>query len=65
MEFRLDFLSKAGVGRFKLCDAVFYSDSINDLPLLQKVATPVAVDPDQRLRDKAESEGWEILTLRS
>lgn len=51
--------------RFKLSDAVFYSDSINDLPLLQEVATPVAVDPDQRLRDKAESEGWRILTLRS
>lgn len=50
---------------FKLSDAVFYSDSINDLPLLQEVATPVAVDPDQRLRDKAESEGWKILTLRS
>lgn len=51
--------------RFNLSDAVFYSDSINDLPLLQEVATPVAVDPDQRLRDKAQSEGWKILTLRS
>ena len=51
--------------RFNLSEAVFYSDSINDLPLLQEVATPVAVDPDQRLREKAESEGWKILTLRS
>lgn len=51
--------------RFKLNDAVFYSDSINDLPLLQEVATPVAVDPDARLYDKARSEGWKILTLRS
>ena len=51
--------------RFNLSDAVFYSDSINDLPLLQEVATPVAVDPDQRLLEKAESEGWRILTLRS
>jgi len=50
---------------FNLSDAVFYSDSINDLPLLQEVATPIAVDPDQRLREKAESEGWKILTLRS
>lgn len=50
--------------RFNLSDAVFYSDSINDLPLLQEVATPVAVDPDQRLREKAETEGWKILTLR-
>ena len=51
--------------RFNLSDAVFYSDSINDLPLLQEVAMPIAVDPDQRLREKAESEGWKILTLRS
>tara|TARA_B110000238_G_C16063898_1_gene411810 strand:+ start:303 stop:983 length:681 start_codon:yes stop_codon:yes gene_type:complete len=51
--------------RFNLSDAVFYSDSINDLPLLQEVATPVAVDPDQRLLEKAKSEGWKILTLRS
>ena len=50
---------------FDLSDAVFYSDSINDLPLLQEVATPVAVDPDQKLRDKAESKGWKILTLRN
>ena len=50
---------------FDLSDAVFYSDSINDLPLLEEVATPVAVDPDQKLRDKAESKGWKILTLRS
>ena len=50
---------------FDLSDAVFYSDSINDLPLLEEVATPVAVDPDQKLRDKAESKGWTILTLRS
>lgn len=50
---------------YKLNDAVFYSDSINDLPLLLKVATPVAVDPDKKLHEKAESEGWTILTLRS
>ena len=50
---------------FNLSDAIFYSDSMNDLPLLQEVATPVAVDPDQRLRDKAESEGCKILSLRS
>lgn len=51
--------------RFNLSDAIFYSDSINDLPLLQEVATPVAVDPDQKLHNKAESEGWQILTLRN
>lgn len=50
---------------FSLSDAIFYSDSINDLPLLQEVATPVAVDPDQNLHNKARSEGWKILSLRS
>lgn len=49
---------------FELGEAVFYSDSINDLPLLNEVATPIAVDPDQNLREKAQSEGWDILTLR-
>jgi len=49
---------------YRLSDAVFYSDSINDLPLLQAVAEPVAVDPDDQLREEAESAGWKILTLR-
>lgn len=42
----------------------FYSDSLNDLPLLCKVKRPVAVDPDATLRAHAERHGWEILSLR-
>nr|WP_282450028.1 HAD family hydrolase [Microbulbifer sp. CAU 1566] len=42
----------------------FYSDSINDLPLLQQVEHPVAVDPDQRLHDEALSRGWQVISLR-
>lgn len=42
----------------------FYSDSHNDLPLLEIVDRPVAVDPDATLRRVAESRGWEILSLR-
>ncbi|QKX16209.1 HAD family phosphatase [Microbulbifer sp. YPW1] len=42
----------------------FYSDSINDLPLLQQVEHPVAVDPDTRLRDEALSRGWQVISLR-
>ncbi|HET8706845.1 MAG TPA: HAD family hydrolase [Pseudomonadales bacterium] len=42
----------------------FYSDSMNDLPLLQQVEYPVAVNPDARLRAHAEKEGWPILDLR-
>lgn len=42
----------------------FYSDSINDLPLLQEVDHPVAVDPCPRLRAEAEKRGWPIISLR-
>jgi HAD superfamily hydrolase (TIGR01490 family) len=45
-------------------DTWFYSDSHNDLPLLRKVAHPVAVDPDDRLRAEAEAQGWPIVSLR-
>jgi len=42
----------------------FYSDSINDLPLLMQVTHPVAVDPDTKLREQALRLGWEIISLR-
>ncbi|MDR2678882.1 MAG: HAD family phosphatase [Zoogloeaceae bacterium] len=42
----------------------FYSDSHNDLPLLEKVSNPVAVDPDEKLRAHAKKRGWEIISLR-
>ena len=42
----------------------FYSDSHNDLPLLERVTRPVAVDPDEPLRRVAESRGWPVLSLR-
>ncbi len=53
----------ADTGR-SLDGAYFYSDSINDLPLLEAVANPVAVDPDERLRAIASERGWKILSLR-
>ena len=40
-----------------------YSDSINDLPLLEKVRHPVATNPDPRLRQVAGDRGWRILEL--
>jgi HAD superfamily hydrolase (TIGR01490 family) len=43
----------------------FYSDSHNDLPLLQHVTHPVAVDPDEILQAVAQERGWQILTLRA
>jgi HAD superfamily phosphoserine phosphatase-like hydrolase len=42
----------------------FYSDSLNDLPLLSKVKQPVAVDPDATLRAHAEKQGWAVISLR-
>ncbi|MCK2184412.1 HAD family hydrolase [Halomonas getboli] len=47
-----------------LHDAWFYSDSHNDLPLLEQVDHPVAVDPDASLRQTAEQRGWRIISLR-
>lgn len=44
--------------------AWFYSDSHNDLPLLEKVDHPVAVDPDDTLRQVAEERQWRIMSLR-
>jgi HAD superfamily hydrolase (TIGR01490 family) len=42
----------------------FYSDSINDLPLLEQVTHPVAVDPDPKLEKIARGRGWPSLSLR-
>ncbi len=42
----------------------FYSDSHNDLPLLEQVQHPVAVDPDDILRERAQTRGWPIVSLR-
>ena len=41
----------------------FYSDSLNDLPLLERVTQPVAVDPDETLRGEALARGWKIISL--
>ena len=45
--------------------AYFYSDSHNDLPLLELVDNPVAVDPDDKLRARAQVAGWPIISLRA
>jgi HAD superfamily hydrolase (TIGR01490 family) len=42
----------------------FYSDSLNDLPLLELVTHPVAVDPDATLRATAQQRGWPVISLR-
>ena len=44
-------------------DAIFYSDSINDLPLLSKVGVPIAVNPDDQLRNLSVKNNWEVIDL--
>ena len=56
----------AGLGRrLEDCAAsTFYSDSHNDLPLLERVRRPVAVDPDSQLAAEAARRGWPVISLR-
>jgi len=42
----------------------FYSDSLNDLPLLERVTHPVAADPDDTLRAEALRRGWPVISLK-
>lgn len=44
--------------------STFYSDSINDQPLLERVDHPVAVDPDPALAELARARGWPEISLR-
>ena len=41
----------------------FYSDSINDVPLLERVTDPVATNPDERLRAIALERNWPVIEL--
>jgi HAD superfamily hydrolase (TIGR01490 family) len=50
---------------FNLEDSYFYSDSMNDLPLLEQVTHPVAVDPDPNLHAEAARRGWQVISLRA
>ncbi len=49
---------------YSLENSHFYSDSINDLPLLQQVSHPVAVDPDEMLKNYATEHNWPVISLR-
>jgi len=53
----------AKIKGFNLELATFYSDSINDLPLLEKVNSPIAVNPDPKLEKISITRGWKILDL--
>ena len=53
-----------GQSPLDLKGSIFYSDSFNDLPLLEYAQIPVAVDPDATLRKIAQERQWKIMTLR-
>ncbi len=57
-------LQARGLGWHSFDTTRFYSDSLNDLPLLNLVKEPIAVDPDDTLRSHALSNGWPVISLR-
>jgi len=56
-------LAERGLDWSRVEHGTFYSDSINDLPLLERVHEPVATNPDARLSAIATERGWRILNL--
>ena len=59
-----EWLAGRGQRLAAFAESAFYSDSHNDLPLLERVTRPVAVDPDAALAAEAARRGWAVLTLR-
>jgi HAD superfamily hydrolase (TIGR01490 family) len=58
-----DWLSDRGLVWSDIAKSTFYSDSMNDLPLLERVSHPVATNPDPKLRALAAQRQWPILDL--
>ena len=62
---RLDaWLAERGKRLADFAESILYSDSHNDLALLERVTRPVAVDPDERLAAAASRRGWAAISLR-
>ncbi len=53
--------AEADAHRVSLVDCTFYTDSYSDLPVLEAVGQPVAVNPDPRLRRRAHKRGWPVV----
>jgi len=56
--FFLHYIQECGIEREKVC---FYTDSIQDLPLLESVGTPIVVYGDKKLMKIAQKSAWQIL----
>ena len=61
----LAWLAAQALPTSSLNDATFYSDSLNDLPLLRAVGTPVVVNPDAGLLAEAERVGWRVVRFKT
>lgn len=59
-----NWLAQQGWTLDSFADTTFYSDSLNDLPLLAKVKNPIAINPDDTLRQHAKQHGWQVMSLR-
>ena len=57
-------MAEHGIEWKMLTETWFYSDSLNDLPLLSLVSHPVAVDPDETLKEHARRHDWPVISLR-
>jgi HAD superfamily hydrolase (TIGR01490 family) len=59
-----NWLAARGWNLASFADSTFYSDSLNDLPLMCKVQHPVAANPDATLLAHAQQHGWRVINLR-
>jgi len=60
-----EWLAGRGKRLADFAESTLYSDSHNDLPLLERVTRPVAVDPDEKLAARAKERSWAVISLRS
>jgi HAD superfamily hydrolase (TIGR01490 family) len=58
-----DWLAAMGLGLADFPESFFYSDSVNDVPLLEKVTRPIAANPSPTLRAIAQERGWQLIDL--
>jgi len=58
-----DWLAGMGLALADFSETFFYSDSVNDVPLLEVVNRPIAANPSPALREIAQTRGWQVLDL--
>lgn len=58
-----EWLASMGLKLADFSESYFYSDSTNDVPLLEAVTRPVATNPSPSLREIARARGWQVLDL--